>query len=235
MPGTEPYSSPFILDLDVSEDPEDQDFEFFNPGTPYISSGSPGHFLDQNLPPGERTARFGSPAVTHKRHTINKGSGVEAGPRTPSTPSLDSPGGSFHDSSSDSSTSNKRKSSESSSRPAFKAKDVSMNDAEMGDWKVGGGLGQDETETYGGYGSTSASSSTATAFDFNDKIMENDFDFDSAASSPSHFASAMKSPEMPTIKHDTPSRSTQILKNRAGHRSKSSVSFPANILAPAKR
>ena len=226
MSGTEPYSSPFILDLDVSEDPEDQDFEFFNPSTPYIASGSPGPFLDQNLPPGERTARFGSPAITQKHSAANRSSGVETGPRTPSTLSLDSPGGSFHDSSSDSSTYNKRKpSSESSSRPTVKSKDVSMNDAEMSDWKVGGVVGPDDNEAYGPYGSTAASSSTTTAFDFNDKIMENDFDFDSAASSPSHVASAMKSPQMPTIKHDPSSRSTHPLKNRAGHHSKSSVSL----------
>ena len=106
----------------------------------------------------------------------------------------------------------------------FRSKDVSMNDAEMGDWKVGGGHGPDDSEAYGPYSATTASSSTATAFDFNDKIMENDFDFDSAASSPSHFASAMKSPEMPTIKHDSPSRNTPIMKHRASHHSKSSVS-----------
>ncbi|OBT42869.1 hypothetical protein VE00_07514 [Pseudogymnoascus sp. WSF 3629] len=223
MPGTEPYSSPFILDLDVSEDPDDQDFEFFNPGTPYIASGSPGAFLDQNLPPGERRANFGSPAIAQKGSAENRSSAVATGPRTPSIPSSDSPGGSFHDSSSDSSTYNKRKPSSESSEPTFEAKDASMNDAEMGDWKVEGGHGPDDSEAYGPYSATTASSSTATAFDFNDKIMENDFDFDSAASSPSHFASAMKSPEMPTIKHDTPSRNTPVMKHRqAGHRSKSS-------------
>ncbi|KFY48407.1 hypothetical protein V495_01363 [Pseudogymnoascus sp. VKM F-4514 (FW-929)] len=223
MPGTEPYSSPFILDLDVSEDPDDQDFEFFNPGTPYIASGSPGPFLEQNLPSGERRANFGSPAIAQKGSAGKRSSAVAAGPRTPSTPSLDSPGGSFHDSSSDSSTYNKRKPSSESSEPTFEAKDASMNDAEMGDWKVEGGHGPDDAEAYGPYSATTDSSSTATAFDFNDKIMENDFDFDSAASSPSHFASAMKSPGMPTIKHDTPSRNTPVLKHRAaGHHSKSS-------------
>ncbi|KFZ17044.1 hypothetical protein V502_04784 [Pseudogymnoascus sp. VKM F-4520 (FW-2644)] len=222
MPGTEPYSSPFILDLDVTEDPDDQDFEFFNPGTPYIASGSPGAFLEQNLPPGERRANFGSPAIAKKGGTENRSSAVATGPRTPSIPSSDSPGGSFHDSSSDSSTYNKRKPSSESSEPTFESKDASMNDAEMGDWKVGGGHGQDDSEAYGPYSATTASSSTATAFDFNDKIMENDFDFDSAASSPSHFASAMKSPEMPTIKHDTPSRNTPVMKHRASHHSKSS-------------
>ncbi|KFZ05652.1 hypothetical protein V501_08152 [Pseudogymnoascus sp. VKM F-4519 (FW-2642)] len=229
MPGTEPYSSPFILDLDVSEDPDDQDFEFFNPGTPYIASGSPGAFLDQNLPPGERRANFGSPAIAQKGSTQNRSSAVATGPRTPSIPSSDSPGGSFHDSSSDSSTYNKRKPSSESSEPTFEAKDASMNDAEMGDWKVEGGHGPDDSEAYGPYSATTASSSTATAFDFNDKIMENDFDFDSAASSPSHFASAMKSPEMPTIKHDTSSRNTPVMKHRAaGHRSKSSQNSITN-------
>ncbi|KFY09140.1 hypothetical protein V492_05583 [Pseudogymnoascus sp. VKM F-4246] len=225
MPGTEPYSSPFILDLDASEDPDDRDFEFFNPGTPYIASGSPGAFLEQSLPHGERRANFGSPAIAQKGGAENRSSAVAAGPRTPSIPSSDSPGGSFHDSSSDSSTYNKRKPSSESSEPTPEAKDASMNDAEMGDWKAGGGHGPDDSDAYGAYSATTASPPTATAFDFNDKMMETDFDFDSAASSPSHFANAMKSPGMPTIKHDSPSRNTPVMKHRAaGHHSKSSVS-----------
>ena len=47
--------------------------------------------------------------------------------------------------------------------------------------------------------------------------MENDFDFESAASSPSPFggiAVDMESPEMPTIKYDTPRKKSPILKTK---------------------
>lgn len=202
---------------------EDQDFDFFNPSTPYIESASPSSFLGHNLTAEERSARFGTPATARKQDPTDS-SFLETSPRALSTRSLDSPGGSFHDSSSDSSA-YKRKSSSESSRSAFTAKDASMNDAEMDDWKMEGGLPTEETGAYHPYSSTAASCSSTNAYDFNDKIMENDFDFDSAASSPSHFTSAMKSPDMPTIKHNTPSRSTSIAKPRAGHRSQESVSF----------
>ena len=61
------------------------------------------------------------------------------------------------------------------------------------------------------------------AFGFNDKAMENDFDFDSAASSPSPFRAGpvdMESPEMPTIKYDTPRKSSPKVKTKFGHHAK---------------
>jgi hypothetical protein len=106
-----------------------------------------------------------------------------------------------------------------------------MSDAEMGDWKMEGGLNGNDTGVYDPYGSITASSSSTTAYNFSDKIMENDFDFDSAASSPNHPAPVMKSPEMPIIKHDTPCRNTLSLNSIAGHHSKPSVSHTRLILA----
>lgn len=52
---------------------------------------------------------------------------------------------------------------------------------------------------------------------FNDKSMENDFDFESAASSPSPFGTAaqnMESPAMPTIKYETPSQSSPNIRRK---------------------
>lgn len=103
-----------------------------------------------------------------------------------------------------------------------------MSDAEMGDWKMEGGLNGDDSGVYDPYSSTTASTA---AYNFSDKIMENDFDFDSAASSPNHLAPVMKSPEMPIIKHDTPTGNTPSLNPRAGHHSKPSVSYTRLILA----
>jgi hypothetical protein len=73
-----------------------------------------------------------------------------------------------------------------------------------------------------------------TNFEFSDKTMENDFDFDSAASSPSPFGIGpveMESPEMPTIKHDTPMKSSQALKNKMkNHNKANSVKLILTIL-----
>jgi hypothetical protein len=61
------------------------------------------------------------------------------------------------------------------------------------------------------------------AFGFGDKAMENDFDFDSAASSPSLFGAGpvdIGSPEMPTIKYDTPCKSSPNVRTKFRHHTK---------------
>ena len=59
MPATEPYSSPFILDLDMSDNVEDPDFEFFDPSTPFRAPVSPNTLLSQHLAPEDKSSRFG--------------------------------------------------------------------------------------------------------------------------------------------------------------------------------
>lgn len=223
MPATETYASPFILDMDMSENIEDQDFDFFDHTTPYIASANPDTFLGHDPATQERNTGFGSPQISQKLDSESTTSFLqrrtdEVSPRSP-----DSAGESFHDSSSDSSA-YKRKSSSESSRSAFTGKDVSMNDADMGDWKVEGDRLAANAEQYSSYPSAPASSVSTAAYDFSDKIMENDFDFDSAASSPSHFLPAVKSPVMPGPKYGTPSRSAFASKSRGGHQSAPSQS-----------
>lgn len=214
----------------MAENADDQDFDFFDPSTPFIESASPSAFLGHNLRAEDKSIRLVSP-LTSQKHDLGSASPfLQSSPQALSMGSLDSPGGSFHDSSSDSST-YKRKSSSESSRSAFTAKDVSMSDAEIGDWKMEGGLNGDDTGIYDPYISTTASASSTTAYNFSDKIMENDFDFDSAASSPNQLAPAMKSPEMPIIKYDTSNENTPSPNPRAGHHSKPSVSHTRLILA----
>lgn len=101
------------------------------------------------------------------------------------------------------------------------------DDADMGDWKMEE-MGNDAS-TYGAFDGTINPASMNTNFDFNDKSMENDFDFESAASSPSPFGIGpvdMDSPEMPTIKHDTPRKTSPPMKKKinTNHHKAASVS-----------
>ena len=98
-----------------------------------------------------------------------------------------------------------------------------MADADMGDWKVDEIMTGRDGPNFEGFDGTINPSSMNNAFGFNDKAMENDFDFDSAASSPSPFGAGpvdMESPEMPTIKYDTPRKSSPKVKTKFGHRAK---------------
>jgi hypothetical protein len=194
----------------------DPDFEFF--GSNNLDAGnSPEIFLAEDFatdtPPF--LGGFGSP----KLH------------QSLSAPSTASPAGSYQDSSSDSSG-YKRKSSSDSSRSALTNGDVMMvDDTDMGDWKVDDMVQENEAQKYGGFDGTMDPSALDANFGFSDKTMENDFDFESAASSPSPFGIGpvdMESPEMPTIKYDTPrGKSSPMLKTKfnKNHNKVSSVSF----------
>jgi hypothetical protein len=146
-----------------------------------------------------------------------------------SAPSAASPAGSYQDSSSESSE-YKRKSSSDSSRSALTSGDVMMNDdTDMGDWKAEDMVTGNEASAFGGYGGTIDPSAMNNNYGgFSDKTMENDFDFESAASSPSPFAIGpveMDSPEMPTIKYDTPKQNPAMLKTKfKNHNKANSVS-----------
>jgi hypothetical protein len=226
MPGTEapPYSSPFVLDLDMSENPEDPEFGFFDINTPFAAGSSPSAFLAEESASEsyKYSAGFDTPSsVIPGQNSANRAAYPQRRPQTLSAPSSASPAGSFQDSSSDSSR-YKRKSSSDSSRSGLTGKDIMMADADMGDWKVDEMMIGGDTAHFGFDGTVNPSSMN-NAYGFNDKAMENDFDFDSAASSPSPFGAGpaeMESPEMPTIRYDTPRKSSPKVKTKVGHHAK---------------
>ena len=101
-----------------------------------------------------------------------------------------------------------------------------MADTDMGDWKVEDSMLSNDAQNYGVFDGT-INPATMSNFEFSDKTMENDFDFESAASSPSPFAiGSVDSPEMPIIKHDTPRRHSPMLKSKfKSHDKRNSVSL----------
>jgi hypothetical protein len=81
------------------------------------------------------------------------------------------------------------------------------DDADMGDWKVDDMI--TASGSFGSYTETMDPLSLDSTFGSSDKVMDSMFDFTSASSSPSAFGNGqagLDSPEMPTIKHDTPSK-----------------------------
>jgi hypothetical protein len=227
MPATEDpqYSSPFILDLDMSENQGDPDFEFFDTDTPFAPISTPSTFLTEEFavesPKYSAGVDNSLPSVVEKS-SLNLSSFPESRPQTLSAPSSASPAGSFQDSSSDSSR-YKRKSSSDSSRSGLTGREYMMADVDMNDWKADEMMTGAEGISFGGYDGTINPSSMNNDFGFNDKAMENDFDFDSAASSPAPFGVGpvdMESPEMPTIKYDTPRKSSPKMNMKYGHHMK---------------
>ena len=229
-------SPPFILDTDMSGRLDsDPDFEFFD--TNNLDAGnSPGIFLAEDFATDTPQVLGGSgPTNTAKSPLTDRATLLDTKlPRSLSAPSTASPAGSYQDSSSDSSG-YKRKSSSDSSRSAVTNGDVMMaDDVDMGDWKVDDMVQGNEAQDYGAFDGTIDPSAMETNFGFNDKAMENDFDFESAASSPSPFGIGpleMDSPEMPTIKYDTPRvKNSPMLKTKfnKNHNKVNSVSSRRN-------
>ena len=226
-------SPPFILDSDMSGRLDsDPDFEFFDSNTlPVEGANSPGFFLDEDFATESSQYYFGSPNPSNVKSPLpQQASLLDTRVQQPlSAPSTASPVGSYQDSSSESSG-YKRKSSSDSSRSALTSGDVMMNDdTDMGDWKPEDMLAGNEALAFGGYEGTIDPSAMNNNYGaFSDKTMENDFDFESAASSPSPFAIGpvgMDSPEMPMIKYDTPKQNSAMLKTKfKNHNKANSVS-----------
>jgi hypothetical protein len=241
QPSAEPvYSAslpPFILDSDMSGRLDsDPDFEFFDSNLPLLeAASSPGIFLAEDFATdnSQYLTNFGTPnPASHKSPLPDQGPPLETRlQQSLSAPSTASPAGSYQDSSSESSE-YKRKSSSDSSRSALTSGDVMMaDDTDMGDWKVDDMIRGNDEPNFGGYDGTINPSSMDANFGFSDKTMENDFDFESAASSPSPFGIGpvdMESPEMPTIRYDTPrGKNSHILKTKfnKNHNKVNSVSY----------
>jgi len=220
-------SPPFIFDSDMSGRLDsDTDLEFFNSNSLEAAS-SPGFILAEDLAtdPSQFLGGFASP-------DLNKSPLPDGAPpstfldtslhQTLSAPSTASLAGSYQDSASDSSG-YKRKSSSDSCRSAFTSGDMMAEDLDMGDWKADDVMGGNDAPNFGGYDGTINPSAMDTNFEFSDKTMENDFDFESAASSPSAFGLRpveMDSPEMPMIKYDTPRRNSPMIKTKFKNHSK---------------
>lgn len=226
-------SPPFIFDSDMSGRLDsDPDLEFFNSNALEADSSS-GYILAEDFATdsSQFLGGFGSPEVS--KSPIPNGTTASPFPdtnlhQTLSAPSTASPAGSYRDSSSDSSR-YKRKSSSDSSRSAITSADIMMaDDMDMGDWKADDMVRGNDGTSFGVYDGTINPSAMDTNFEFSDKTMENDFDFDSAASSPSAFGLRpveMESPEMPTIKYDTPRKNNPMIKTKfKGHNKANSVS-----------
>lgn len=191
--------------------PLDQDsvFEFFDSNQSLEGANSPGIFLGEDMD-SSQFVNFSTPAPFDFKSPIQSKATLETGgQRQLPSPSTASPTGSLPDSSSDSSG-YKRKSSSESSRSAVTQGDTTMADG--GDWKM-----SDVMENMMGFGSSDGTINPASINSgrdfkgevFNDKVMENDFDFESAASSPSPFGNSRvssKSPSMPTTRLDMQQR-----------------------------
>lgn len=217
-------SPPFILDSDMPGRLEqDTEYsEFFDSNLPLDAGNSPGIFsADDYTNDNSQFFNFGSPNSTNHKSPLPSQRTLLDTKVQPSlsAPSTASPAGSYQDSSSDSSG-YKRKSSSDSSRSALTSGDaMTTEDAEMGDWKMedminGNGNGMNG---YSNFDGTINPSSMNNNFEFSDKSMENDFDFESAASSPSPFGVKpvdMESPEMPTIRHEQPRKHTPAPKTK---------------------
>jgi hypothetical protein len=228
-------SPPFILDSDMlGRRDSDPDFEFFDStNLPVDAANSPGFFLAEDFATegSQYLPNFGSPNLSNLKSPLSQQASLldTRVQQSLSAPSTASPAGSYQDSSSESSG-YKRKSSSDSSRSALTPGDVMMNDdADMGDWKAEDMIAGNDASVFGGYGGTIDPSAMNNNYGgFSDKSMENDFDFESAASSPSPFAIGpvdMESPEMPAIKYDTPRRNSPMLKTKLkNHNKANSVS-----------
>lgn len=238
-------SSPFIFDSEMGENAHDPDldFEFFDPNLPLEAPSSPGIFLPEDLttdsPP---YPDFNSPKRRQLNPLINTNSFLD--PLNNDLPvlsatAMDSPAASSRTSSSVSSGSKRKASGSDSSQSALTPGDTMMvDDTDMKDWKVDDMMTGGDVPNYSGFagsglqqfnGTIDPSKMSKMSFDFTDKSMENDFDFESAASSPSPFAvgqtSQVDSPEMPTIRYDKPVKNSPRLKTQfRQHKANSSVS-----------
>lgn len=215
-------SPPFIFDSDMSRLDSDTDLEFFN-SHPLEAVSSPGFILAEDFATdsSQYLGGFGSPEVSKSPLPDEAAASTFLNTdvhQTLSAPSTASPAGSYQDSSSDSSG-YKRKSSSDSSRSALTSADTMMaDDMDMGDWKADDMMRKNDAPNFDGYDGTINPSAMETNFEFSDKTMENDFDFESAASSPSAFGLRpveMESPEMPTIKYDAPRKNHSIMKTKS--------------------
>ncbi|MCJ1357590.1 MAG: hypothetical protein MMC33_007586 [Icmadophila ericetorum] len=160
-------SSPHIYDTDMQDVLQTGDV-FFNSA---LTHDSPGPFLADEM---FLNSPYQSP-LSIKSQNMRLDANSKLNEINLST----SPDSSLQDSSSESSSQHKRKTSSRSSHSGLLQQDMSMNTQNYsGSW--GNAESRSNTKTI-----TEFTGSNNIASDFNDRAMEHDFDFDSAASSPS--------------------------------------------------
>lgn len=199
---TSTLSPPLILDSDMGEVLQDSDLEFFNSALPHDSPSNGPTFEDgfvtsspssRSLPQDQYSdSALRSKQYREPQHLLSR---YCQGDQTLSTQLSVSPGTSSQDSSSDSSRRHKRKTSSSSSGSAVGTADTIMTDGKVesgwmpDDPMVGGDEPSYDLDNTGfpSLGGLSDPLSMETDYELSNKTMENHFDFDSAASSPSPF------------------------------------------------
>ncbi|KAH8820464.1 hypothetical protein F5884DRAFT_658075 [Xylogone sp. PMI_703] len=204
----------------------DPDFEFFNPDLSLDGMGSPGMYLGEDFAtePSPHFSALASPKKSQKTQLPDQTQFLESGLRQSiSATSTTSPAASYQDSSSESSG-YKRKSSSDSSRSAMTSGGdmIMADDAGLSSWKMDGLGSRTDTTHFVGYDGTINPHSMDNTFEFNDKTMENDFDFDSAASSPSPFGAGSIDMGSPEIKYEPPYKRTATSESRARNRKSNS-------------
>lgn len=200
-------SPPYIFGSDVLGSLDsDPDFEFFDCNQLDAAASPGGPFLTEEA--------CGSPSLTNKiPHTVRP-SRLDTQRRHLSTPSTSSPTESDRDDSSDSSKGKGHPSSNSSPSPLG---DAMMGDTVMGDdWKIEDAL-HDNGAGFAPFDGTINPMAMDSSFNFSDKSMENDFDFESASSSPSPLADLGMVDTKPAVKQDLARRNPAMLGKARRH------------------
>ncbi|KAI9836271.1 MAG: hypothetical protein M1819_001608 [Sarea resinae] len=236
-------NSPLILDSDMEGGLQDTGFGFFNSAFMQDSPAGTSHFLDDDFlstSPSQNAGSLGSEyrsptkVPNHTVHALPSSYSEDEKRSLPvSAPSSISPDSSAQDSSSDTSRRHKRKSSSNSSHSALIADAPMMDDAELNDWKTDDITMGEEGGPFGpsGHGipfmgMASGLLSLDSDFETSNKAMENHFDFESAASSPSPMGAgetAGASPRGPATGPDvryrvSPGPATKITPNKSSSR-----------------
>lgn len=224
-------SPPIFLDLKMSEQLDmDPDFEFFD-STALDSVNTPSQFVDDIGP--DTTSQFLTNLLSPKNQNhFERTHSLENGCQPSlSTSLLDSPAGSYQDSSSES-TDYPRKSSSASLTSGLTPGDIMMGDdtALMGRWKTM--LNGDESNKLQGIIDGCINPSAVNTSFLNESNFDQDISFGSSASSPSFKAgiSGTLSPEISTIKSSAPKQSIKLNKFKS-----EKTSTQHKVIPPAKR
>ncbi|RKF59823.1 putative ankyrin repeat protein [Erysiphe neolycopersici] len=226
-------SPPIFLELKMSEQLDmDPDFEFFD-STALDSANSPSQFVDDIGP--DATSQFLSNLLSPKNQNHYERSRTMENNCQSGLPTsqIESPTGSYQDSSSESSD-YPRKSSSASLTSGLTPGDIMMGDDTelMGGWKNLLGS-EDNIKLQGTTDGCINPSAVNTSFLSNESSFDQDLSFGSSASSPSFKTGVigMESPEISNIKARTPTKQTVLLNN---FKSEKTTSQPV-IMPPAKR
>lgn len=206
----------------MPDDPEDLDeFNFFDSSIS-VEAGTPAPFLTDDLHCDDKPLRLASSAGTPEREPTKILPSLQGRQQVLSIQSSASPAESFRDSSSDSSIYNRKTSSDSSRSPLEGKREVLM--AGMGEWPSREIMTVGDDAPFGTFDGTINPASVENNFVFNDKTMEEDFDFESATSSPIRFGPlTTESPEVSTVKYEQP-HTTPLSKSLAAPHTKTSPS-----------